>query len=223
MQLIHMATNIGFFGDSFCSDRIHPTEYQTYIEQLSRSFDLEVTNLGLGGSSIYDTVLLQFQQQLAKGLPDICVFVWTSMDRLYHPTQRDITPRSIQRISQTQNNPEVFNAATLYYTHLYDQTKHELEYAALLHYFDKNTLSKLTDKKIIHLWSFNNYLYRWENGVEIKPALINLSIPNPTARLPMPDLRPNHLDQHGHDTVAEWVTAAINEYKSGELHNYTDK
>ena len=78
---------IGFFGDSFCAD----LQSGTYLQLLATHYGADVVNVGYGGSSIWDVLLLQIDPFIKKNnIPDICVFVWTEPTRLFHQVLRNI-------------------------------------------------------------------------------------------------------------------------------------
>lgn len=206
---------IGFFGDSFCRDIANDhsinNNYNTYLEKVASHFGATITNTGIGGSGVWDLVLIQFEEQVKKGLPDVCVFVWTEPHRIFHRTERNINLRSTER-----SNTTVHNAAKQYYRHLHDWQKHYLECKALFYYFDREILPQYKDTKFIHMWSFGEdptetnpertYIYNWQTGVEIRPALEMFSYP-----IPEHDLRANHIEgDKNNQTVANWIIAAVN-------------
>jgi len=207
---------IGFFGDSFCSDISNNhsinNNYDTYLTKVSNHFNATITNTGIGGSSIWDLVLLQFQSQL---LPDVCVFVWTDHHRLFHRSHRGINAASI---ANNSISPSLRKPSQEYYKHFYDEEKHKLEYQSLLFYFDKNVLSKYIDTKFIHLWSFDDeYPYRWETGVEIRPALETISIQE-LKSFPKNDTRANHIEgEHKNQLISNCISTAIVKYQNGLL------
>ena len=212
--------SIGFYGDSFCAnlENDHSIEngYETYIKKLSKN--ATVVNLGVGGSSVWDSILLQFDE---KNIPDVCVFVWTEPDRLFHRKNRSLNLMSIDSKDFKKSNPELFRASTSYFQHLYDSEKQKLECISLLHYFDQKILSKYKDKKFIHLWSFRDSVnYRWDTGVEIRPALIELSVDN-LDDVPRRDQKANHIDGEEKNTLLyNVISDAIKNYENGRLINY---
>lgn len=201
---------IGFFGDSFCGDISNQhsidNNYDTYLQKVANHFNAEITNTGIGGSSAWDLVLIQFAEQVKKGLPDVCVFVWTEGDRVFNRTHRNLNVMSVER-----GNTKIHNAAKEYYYHLYDEEKSKLEYVSLLHYFDTIILPQHPHTKFIHLWGFGeyptsdnpeiHYAYTWKTGHEIRPSLITLS-----DEILSLDNRPNHLDgEFKNQLVADWI------------------
>lgn len=175
---------IGFFGDSFCEEISNPHSflhgYETYISLLKKHYDAEIVNLGHGGCSVWDVILNQFSL-FEKDLPDVTIFVWTDVSRLYHKTVRNLTYSSVneRKLLKTSVeellNPKVIKSAKLYFDHLYNSEKSELEYKSLLYYFDNEVLSRIIDKtKIIHCWSFEKK-YNWKNGIELSIPLITFA------------------------------------------------
>jgi len=217
---------IGFFGDSFCSCATslgYP--FSTYIKLLQDHYDAEIVNLGLGGTSIYDLLILQLMPFIESNtVPDICVFTWTEPHRLFHRKIRNITTR----VSLSTDPDPIIQAAKQYYLNLQDGTLDVLRYKAMLLYIDIVVLSKLLpDTKIVHLWSFGNphdseyrystsflpenlrYHYTWSTGIEVRPALVTIAIEGHgnTDEL---NNRPNHLiTQEKNNRVFELVKNAI--------------
>lgn len=223
---------VGFFGDSYCSIASIPEAYKeyadlkTYINLVSENYNLRIVNLGQPGSSIYDSLLLQFQPFLKrKQFPDVCVFVWTDPHRIYHHTTRKINFGNAQ---DPRNVGSEWEAARLYYRELYYPEIEELRYVSLLHYYDSVIFPKIPNNvKIIHLWSFGevsgvaptkkinpnqvSYAYRWSTGVEIRPSLVTLS-------KCIIDNSPNHIGvQEKNDILSNQIGIAIDNYKNGKL------
>lgn len=212
--------SIGFYGDSFCAEfeneHSRANGYDTYIKMLSK--EASIFNTGIGGSSVWDTILLQFQE---NNLPEVCVFVWTEPNRLFHKEYRKINCFSITDEDFKDSNPFLHKAVLNYYNHLYDFNKHQIEYTSLLYYFDNKVLAKYKNTKFIHLWSFNFPInYRWTNGVEIRPALSELSIKNIKA-FPRHDKRANHIEGREKNTLLyNVIQDAIENYSNRRLIRY---
>jgi hypothetical protein len=220
-----MKRTIGFFGDSFCANRYSLSlNYKTYVSMLSDYYNAKIVNLGKGGSSIGDLILLQLTPFIQKNnVPDICIFVWTDPQRLFHRSIRNLNWGSVQ--SNTKRS-KVWESARDYFTYLNDWEFTELQYLALLEHVDNNVLPKLPAKtKIVHLWSFgmpkewntaefksNNleYFYTWKNGVEVRPALMSVSMmDNPLDDI-INDKGPNHLSNKlKNELVFNYIKSAI--------------
>jgi hypothetical protein len=216
---------IGFFGDSFCANYQNQhsidNNYSTYIEMLSKKYDAEITNFGVGGSSYWDSILLQFEEQVQAGLPDICVFTWSDAYRLFHRKCRIITPTlTSDNHPLKKQDKQLHSAVQQFYAHFSDQQKFEAEYVSALYYFDNVTLKKYPTTKFIHLWSSAHddftaqprYLYNWKTGVEIRPALQLLATFTKAIAIP------NHIEGTLNNAqVYSWIVSAIDNYQDGLL------
>lgn len=168
---------IGFYGDSFCCEISNPhsilKSYSTYIKKLQTYYSAEIINLGIGGSSVWDVILQQFD---TNDVPDICIFCWTDPNRLYHKKIRNITLGSIENKKLKDLtfsdllHYKTIAAAKEYFKHIHDFEKTQIEYLAALQYFDINVLTNIKSK-IIHLWSFES-AYQWKNGSSINIPLM---------------------------------------------------
>jgi hypothetical protein len=234
-----MTKTIGFFGDSFCAERTNHHrlyyKYNTYMDLLAKHYDAKVVNVGKGGSSVYDTILIQLKPFLdSNTVPDICVFVWTNSGRLFNRQVRRINHKSALTFKPSLFNifeQGVWKAAKQYYEQLYDQEKEDLEYVALLNYVDNILLKQLPPTtKIVHLWSFGDpewhnknfrpsatkYPYAFRTGAEIRPALSCVSLYDNDVTVLHVDHRCNHLDgQYKNNLVFRWIKEAIEGENTG--------
>jgi hypothetical protein len=202
---------IGFFGDSFCADISSNYDYKSYIELLQDHYSADICSLGDKGASVWDVILLQFPKFL-EDPPDVCIFVWTTHSRVFHRTERTITPNNWGKDTGLQQ------AVELYYKHLFDEEKSILELSSALMHFDQTVLSKV-NSKIIHLWAFgklianretmlsNPYLkdvetyYTFKNGTEVNDFfLLELAIKNTALDALANSSIPNHIagDEQNH-------------------------
>lgn len=241
-----MSKTIGFFGDSFAAEEsnLHSwwNKYEPYTTKLAKHFDAKIVNLGHGGSSIWDALLIQLDPLIKSNkVPDICVFVWTNPGRLFHKEVRrinhaDALHPKIHTYSIFKH--KIWAAAKEYYLHLYDHEQAELAHLAVMHYVDNVILPSLPKTtKVIHLWSSAQpkswetqdfhpdkiaYPYKWKNGVEIRPALISLSLCDHDVSILQIDKRANHLDGETKNTMlADWIKYAVDNYQDGLLLDYT--
>ena len=219
---------IGFFGDSFCAmNHISKDyEYTTYINKLENYYNADIVNLGVVGSSIYDLLLLQLTPFIESDtVPDVCIFVWTNVTRLYNKDIRHLNclpEKYLYKIIKTEAQKNILDAARHYYLHLQDTDLDLFKAKAVLYYFDNEILKSLPTTKIIHLWSFGEmdngyttYIHRWKTGVEIRPALIRVVSPNGYLGN---NFDPNHLsDDKKNEIVFEWIKEAIDNYENGKL------
>jgi hypothetical protein len=230
---------IGFFGDSFGSTlESNDPEYETYIKRLSKHYNAEIVNLGWGGSGVEDLLLVQFKPFVDKcKIPDVCIFLWTNPGRLFNREVRHLNSISV-KMEKIDNSGPVWDAARLYYDHLYDNELVMTQYKALLQYVDKTILTTMPQNiKIIHLWSFGkinggfrqenitvdkiSYDYQWTKGVEIRPSLLTLSVKGQDLDMLPRDKRPNHLEgNHKNELVFNWIKTAIDSYQDGKVLNF---
>jgi hypothetical protein len=208
---------IGFFGDSFCSEISslqNIGRYDTYIKKIKNHYNAKIVSLGVNGSSYWDTILQQFEP-FKQNLPDVCVFVWTEPNRLYHPTIRSINHGSAQSQKIKHGLPgttyyNTWKSAEQYYIYLHDMEKARLEHLAALYYFDKVILPQY-NSKFIHMWSFES-AYDWTTGVEIKSPLYSV-IADKDQGFKF-DLTPNHIPSNAKNKiVADWIINAIDNYE----------
>jgi len=251
IQEIQTPKTIGFFGDSFCGSygkdkrpffndffKANPF-YKTYLQQVTEHYNLECVNFGKGGSSIWDSVLFQLQPFIdTNTIPDICVFVWTSKERIFNRDRKftnlagttkwlDLYAKETEEI-----NLKKAEAVKMYYEYIYDQECACYQYKSSLYYFDNVILSRFpSTTKIIHMWSFDDstksskekkeaYTMRWRHGLEIRPFLHKIALKD---SLKVEDIMtaPNHFSlQKSNDTVYSWLVKAIDEYESGKLLDF---
>jgi len=172
---------IGFYGDSFCKTVDTDLGFDTYIKKTLNHYNAELVHLGVGGSSVWDVILLQFPRE-PENIPDVCVFTWTNPDRLFHREVREITDRFHKK---NDDKPELKDAVTKYYQYLHDREKAVFEVLAAMYYFDMKILSQIKSK-IVHLWSFGNDYkepkitelgleYEFTSGIDTKLDMSSLS------------------------------------------------
>ena len=241
-----MNKTIGFFGDSFCSEvRNHHSMwygYTTYMKQLADHYDATVVNVGHGGSSIWDTLLLQLNPFIQNNnVPDICVFVWTVPGRLFNREIRRLNNSDIYGKFFSPFKQNIVKAAKTFYDYLYDREKENIEYLAVLRYIDQEVLSLLpTTTKIVHLWTAGetndwslegirpantSYVHTWVHGSEIRPSLLSLSVYDNDISILSTDHRANHLDgEFKNRLLFNWIKLAIDNPNSfWDYTNITDK
>lgn len=214
--------NIGYFGDSFCAERINGHSllhrYDSYMVKLEQHYGCTTVHTGIGGSGVWDLIINQFNA--LDTIPDVCVFFWSKPGRLFHRQVRKLSIGHVLQPKWYSYNPfkkPVYDAARGYYLHLQDHEKEQLEYLSAIEYFDRHTLSNIKSK-IIHIWSIDVADYRFINGVEINPSLFKLSMINSTPSAMDSDPRCNHLEGDAkNELVFNWIKDAIDNYQSGTL------
>jgi hypothetical protein len=222
---------IGFFGDSFCAEATNHHSlyygYKTYMKRLAEHYNAKIVNVGHGGCSVWDTLLIQLNPLIERNeVPDICVFVWTTPGRIFNRKIRRLTVGSFKKKIRTLFDRPIWEAARQYYEHLYDHEKEQVEYVAALRYIDDVVLPKLpAGTRIVHLWTAGSvsgwsneairpknitYPHTWRHGVEIRPSLMGLSLYNADIEQMAMDHRCNHLDgDFKNETLFEWIKEAI--------------
>ena len=218
-----MIKTIGFFGDSYCATK----GTGTWLTMLADHYGAKITHLGKPGSSIPDLILNQWNKEVLRGkIPDIAVFIWTTDSRLYHSTQRNITPEKALSTRVKDNNRELWEAAKRYYMYLYDAEYMALNAMSLMCHFDRVVLPNLPNIKIVHLWAFGqpipgrkNYIpegitypYTFTTGTEIRPALVTISQEGRTQEQMGQDNSPNHMNTEEKNVrVFDMVRGAIDD------------
>jgi hypothetical protein len=222
IKIENMTNTIGYFGDSFCAERINGHSlfhrYDSYMIKVEKEYNCKTVHTGMGGSGVWDLIINQFNS-LDK-IPDVCVFFWSKPGRLFH---REVRKLSVGHVLQPKwysyklLKKPVYDAARSYYLHLQDWEKEKLEYLSAIEYFDRHTLSNI-NSKIIHFWSIDAADYKFINGVEIRPSVYNLSLINSTPDAMDADPRCNHLEGDiKNQLMFSWIKEAINNYQSGTL------
>jgi hypothetical protein len=222
---------IGFFGDSFSHENAKIPQlvegFSTYISLLEKEYKTKIPIKSRGGTNHWDVIINQFIPNI-NNLPDICIFTWPDENRLFHREIRNLRRSEALEYSNVKNKlfdinynfgrfKNQWQAAEMFYKHLFDEEKNNLEYLSSLYYFDNVILEKIKDKKFIHLWSFNN-VYNWKNSITLEQPLIKIAesmIPGYHDGPPSKNknyLAFNHLPgQELNDYVFEKVKTCINE------------
>lgn len=221
--------NIVGFGDSFITG---VGDNNTYLGILKNYFNAQVITKGIPGTGPWEAF---FQFKKYTGPMDVAIFAWSEPHRLYHSRLKPVDWHNINRETPGYND-EVKMAAEKYYQFIYDQEKAEHEAEALYHWFDE--YSKRFNVKFIHLWSFAknpeavppeefynqhpggiSYHHRFNNGVEIRPALMKFSVEEewPGMGNIRQETRPHHMGPHSHHKLSKLIIDAIENYEPGRL------
>lgn len=209
---------IGFFGDSYCSvEKQEDTEYETYIHKIKNYYNAEIVNLGIPGSSVYDSILIQFKKfHSNNNVPDVCVFTWTHYVRLFDREKRNLSPNNAADIHKD------------YYAYIFDEEQAMLQYISVLNYFDNEVLSRLPNIKFIHMFCFNTPLkvfntvkqYIFKNGITIQPPLYALARQPPNEYIiTLKNIsKPNHIiGDKKNSFLYENIVNAIDNYENGKI------
>jgi hypothetical protein len=226
---------IAGFGDSFIVPAIStpwlPNVDFTYTEILQKHYAADCHWNGYAGSGSWDAF---FQALKYKEQPDVIIFAWSNSHRLYHPEVRNICGTAA---SQNRNSDDpIWQAVNMYYQHLDHYHKMHYEYVAFNYWVDNWVYDNFPNSKIIHMWSFPkvenerivygwdepekfNYYHRFKHGVEIRPALINLSYADGWPGDLSKEDRIHHLTPAMHRVLADHLIDAIENYEDGRLIN----
>lgn len=244
--------NIAGFGDSF----IQPIKGEgdvlvydhSYASKVAKYFNTEnINTFGVPGSSAWDA-FFEFQRREEEarksGNPfDIVIFVWSNGTRLYHPRVRDICASNV--FSHYDSKQPLWQAAKMYYEHLFDYNKLEYEMKAFYFWLDNHLKETYPNIKFIHLNGFppfnvgqnvddyyeyikNNgddikYYIKWKNSVEIRPSLIYFSLMDNFPDDLSKEHRFQHLTPKMHEVVSKLIIRAIDGYIPGKIINYNEK
>lgn len=223
------------FGDSFITDN---TVDYSYTNILKNHFNADCQWHGREGSGSWDAF---FHFLDRRAICDVLIFVWSAEHRTYHPHHTNICPAVIE---QNLDKHPVWEAAKQYYAHLYDCRKAYYEHVAFYYWVDNYLRDNYPDTKVIHLWSFPagntytnegeyikqayytwdenekySYLHKFIHGVEVRPALINLSYRDGWPGNLKDETRCHHMTPKMHTVLANYLIDAIENYEPGRQLN----
>jgi hypothetical protein len=225
------------FGDSFITPAYLP---YAWINEVAKYFKGTFQSYGLEGTGSYDAYF-QFKKHVIKNKEkfDVAIFAWSNSSRIYHPLVRQLCHSTVQK-NKNSDDP-IWKAADLYYNYLFDIHKANLELTTLFYWFDNYLKEFYPNKKFVHLWSFPQcntgevglpdgdgynwdekekfpYHIRWMNsGVEIRPALINLSFRDGWPEDLSKETRCHHMTPRVHGLLSKYVIDALENYYPGRL------
>jgi len=243
--------NIAGFGDSF----IQPLFYRddvlyhdyAYIHKVAEYYNTKnFKAFGYAGSGSWDAFFeFEKQEKIARenGKPfDVVIFAWSNDSRLYHPIVRDICFSNVY--SHYDSKQPLWQAARMYYEHLYDYNKIKYEMKAFFYWLDDHLKETYPNIKFIHLNGFPpyemgqsieiyydyiktnsdsiKYYTTWKNSVEIRPSLIYFSLMDDWPGDLSKEHRFQHLTPKMHSVVANLIIKAIDTYSPGNIIKYKE-
>jgi len=123
---------------------------------------LKLKRIGAGkNGSAHEHAILSFDPRA-----DITVFCWTEPFRIYNK----IYPLNISEVQSSYDKHPVYRAGRDFYKYLFDKNYFIRRFERDLYWFDKEVLSRY-EGLAIHLFSFKNSYYDFENGIEVKKFL----------------------------------------------------
>lgn len=173
---------------------------------------------------------------------DVVIFAWSECVRLYHNTVYPLNTASVLQNAidseYKKQHKEVFTAAEHYYKHLLDERKANYEMSGLLALVD-NMTKNYPKTKFINMFCFTEhdttgwwgntyktakpedlkYNYDFNNSVQIRPALMYLSMKEEWPDHHTMEKRHCHLSKNMHRLVGEALIDAIDGYRLGRTVN----
>lgn len=171
---------------------------------------------------------------------DVVIIAWSEIARLYHRTFQPVNTHIINDQEKFKNSSQyekdVIIAANHYYKSLFDDEKKNYELKALMHLFDYMTI-EYKHIKFIHLSCFTwldqgewwgrdfkkkkphelKYFYDFKHGMEIRPALMYMSMMDEWPEDLSNDRRECHMTPRVNRMLADKIIDCIENYQPGKL------
>lgn len=226
-------------GDSFMHGDINRKAID-FLLLTSNALNAESEMIGMSGTGPWNS-FFKFLNYKDKESLDVVIFAWSEATRLYYhdhniPLNSGTVLYKMHRDKKSVD--EIYNAAEQYYLHLYDYEKQGYE-AMGIYYIIDDMAKKYPNIKFIHMFCFAHnsdisfphmevydkktfdhleYLYTFQNGINIKPALMYLSRhceEYPTNGIEH-DHRSCHMGVKMHQRLADTLVDAIQNGKNGD-------
>jgi hypothetical protein len=136
---------------------------ETWIDYICKENNFEFDGYGVGGNGIWNTVLnfLEYEEDF-----DVCIFAWSEPSRAYFPL------RTVSNISGDQNIKEdprilylISEVNEKYNKYYMDENLCMLKAITWLRWFDEFLKEYYSDKKFIHLYSFQTDFYENDKNI----------------------------------------------------------
>jgi len=201
---------VAIVGDSFaqCYDN---TVYERIVKECGLTL---VDCRGFSGHSQYK-IYTEYMNLIDR--TDVIICCHTEYSRLYHP-RYSINPH-LKTFNHDDNmDKNVVLAAEQYYYYLYNEDYAKTTYKLLID--DMQRVAQNRGIKVIHLPGFDidfiNQSYGlWFNCRGGFTALSRADLPNWDSSVP--DMRPNHFSERGHNILAEHMMPHIKSYLGGDF------
>lgn len=234
------------FGDSFIQGIVKATSdspdepwYKAYQGMIGDHFNCYPEFRGVPGTGPW-SMFFDFLNFQDKENVEVAIIAWSEINRLYHPVYQPINRHLVDdkdyahKLSYEEK--EVITAANYYYKELYDGHQKSYEMKALMALFDNMAL-EYKDIKFIHLPCFSwetptewwgetykkkkisdlRYYHDFKNGMEIRPALMYLSMNDGWPDDLSNDPRECHLTPRVNRLLADSIIYCIENYQPGKL------
>lgn len=185
------------------------------------------------------SMFFDFLNYKQKDKIDVAIIAWSEITRLYHPKLQvgNITLFDKERMNTlTEDEKIVLSAAKGYIQHLGNTEKLNYEMKALMMLVDDMAKS-YPNIKFIHLpcftwenfdewWNLTykkkkpsdlKYYHDFKNGMEVRPALMYMSMMDEWPSNPFEDKRECHLSSRVNRLLADKIIDCIENYHPGKL------
>jgi hypothetical protein len=201
---------IAIMGDSFTL-----SYEKTWLELICKENNLEILHtVGFAGQSNYK-IYENFKNVIMSN-PDIILFVMTDYTRLFHPTEA-ITYSILTDENMFIKSEKIYNAAKLYYEHLYQNNFAKEIDRLLINEIQK--ICKLKKIKLIMIPAFFNGHYDKTYGLWIlcndgltQCSKIDYKKYSGKEFNSIHDYRINHFSPNGHQILANNIIPHIKKY-----------
>lgn len=233
--------NIVAFGDSFTLT-ITPNHLEwdeCYQGMLANRYNCLPEFRGKPGTGPW-YMFFDFLRYPDKHLIDVALIAWSEISRLYHPVFQPINTHIAHDKElfkkASDHERDVIVAANHYYQKLYDGHQKSYEMKALMNLFD-DMCSEYKHIKFIHLPCFTwespaewwgetykvkkpedlVYYHNFKNGMEVRPALMYLSMLDEWPADLSQDRRQCHMTSRVNRLLADTIIQCIDNYTPGKM------
>jgi hypothetical protein len=210
--------DILILGDSFAFDRSQPNDWPLVLTELLTGVKTQPRGAGFKGGSWW-SVRCRLLAELEQASPKIAIFCHTDPYRLASDYNYGITLGILDsddlfvpdEVKHTYY-PEKFDAAKLFYKHLF--SKEYMEWAADRWYKECDELMQQHNvDKVIHLWCFA-YRYKFRKGMTSRQNLFHLSsIHDKDSK----QFSRNHFHERENLRLANTLLNLLSNYADGEI------
>lgn len=232
------------FGDSFIlsigkatSDDPQQPWFKSYQGMIGDHYDCVPEFRGRAGTGPWN-MFFDFLNYSDKENIDVAIIAWSEINRLYHPRFQPINTHYAfdkeKYDKASDEEKEVLEAANHFYRNLYDGNQKSYEMKALMNLFDDMTL-EYKNTKFIHLPCFSwdkptewwgntykdkkphelTYYHDFKHGMEIRPALMYMSVHDEWPADLSIDRRECHMTPRVNRLLANQIINCIDDYRPG--------
>jgi hypothetical protein len=238
--------NIVGFGDSFIlgitpATTNHPDEpwYKAYQGMVGNHYKTVPEFRGFSGTGPWN-MFFDFLNYPHKDKIDVAIFAWSEISRIYHPLFKPInthTANDKEKFEKLSEHEQlVVMSAKHFYENLWVVEKMNYEMKALMQMFDHMS-QEYKHIKFIHLPCFSltedhewwgnvypkqnasqlKYYHDFKYGMEIRPALMWMSMNDEWPKDISKDRRECHMTPRVNRLLADAIIKCIDNYQPGKL------